>query len=356
MRRRLALPLAALLTTCAAAHAAEMPAKAEEPVRADTVFTPEVAFVQGVVEGLTEYLPVSSTGHLILVNAWMDLEKETPLLGRDGAPVLVPQKAGLKERAMAKLRGEPAPEAKSPVAYTLKQATDDYSIVIQFGAILAVLFAYRARVTATVAGVLRGRRESLLLARNLIVAFIPAAALGLALGKLIDEYLFNPYTVAGALVAGGALMLWVERRYRRVVEHAGMETGPDLHELSVRQSLTIGFCQCAALWPGTSRSMMTIVGGYLAGLSPLRATEFSFLLGLITLTAASAYKGLKHGPQLVAAFAPSNMMLGMAVATVVAFASVKWMVGWVSKRGIAVFAWYRFALAFVVLAWAILDA
>ena len=135
-----------------------------------------------------------------------------------------------------------------------------------------------------------------------------------------------------------------------------METGPDLHELSVRQSLTIGFCQCAALWPGTSRSMMTIVGGYLAGLSPVRATEFSFLLGLITLTAASAYKGLKHGPQLVAAFAPSNMLLGMAVATVVAFASVKWMVGWVSKRGIAVFAWYRFALAFVVLAWAILDA
>ncbi len=354
MRRRLALTIPALLAACAVC-ASETPAKAPSPVRAESVFTPEVACVQGVVEGLTEYLPVSSTGHLILVNAWMELDKPTPVAGRDGAPVLVPQKAGLKDRVLAKLRGEPEPAAKAPEAYTLKQATDDYSIVIQFGAIVAVLFVYWGRVSSTVLGVLRARRESLLLARNLLVAFIPAAALGLALGKLIDEYLFNPFTVAGALIAGGLLMLWVERRYRRRVEAKGMSSGPDLHELSVRESLTIGLCQCAALCPGTSRSMMTIVGGYLAGLSPVRATEFSFLLGLITLTAASAYKGLKHGPQLVAAFPPESMLLGMAVAAVVAFASVKWMVGWVSKRGIAVFAWYRFALAFVVLGWFLLD-
>lgn len=357
MRRRFVLPtlLLAAGVLARADDSAKLPTP-PEPVRADAVFTPGVAVVQGVVEGLTEYLPVSSTGHLILVNQWMDLEKESPVLGRDGAPVTVPQKVGVKDRAKAWLLGRPVPEEKAPEAYTLKRATDDYSIVIQFGAIIAVLFAYWGRISGTVVGVLRGRRESLLLSRNLLVAFFPAAVLGLALGKLIDQYLFHHFVVAGALVAGGVLMLWCERRYRRVVEARGLSAGPDLHELSVRRALTIGLCQCAALCPGTSRSMMTIVGGYLAGLSPVRATEFSFLLGLITLTAASAYKGLRHGPQLLASFPPATMLLGMAVAAVVAFASVKWLVGWISRHGIAVFAWYRFALGFVVIAWFLVDA
>lgn len=355
MRRHLVL-LSALLATTVGAFAQSTTApqpKVEKPVRADEVFTPAVAITQGVIEGLTEYLPVSSTGHLILVNSWMDLEKEAPVLGKNGDPVMVPNKPGLKDRMMAKFNGKPAPAPLPPEPYTLKQATDDYSIVIQFGAIVAVLFAYWGRVSATVAGVLRGRSESLMLARNLLVAFFPAAALGLAFGKLIDAYLFNPYTVAGALAAGGFAMLWVQKRYRST--HATAATagnvGPDLHELSVKQAATIGFCQCAALVPGTSRSMSTIVGGYLAGLSPTRATEFSFLLGLITLTAASAYKGLKHGPQLMASFPPATMLLGMAVAAVVAFASVKWMVTWVSRHGLGAFAWYRFALSAFVLAW-----
>lgn len=325
--------------------------KPVEPVRAAEVFTPTVAVVQGVVEGLTEYLPVSSTGHLILVNSWMDLERETPVLDKKGAPVIIAGKISLKDKIVAKLRGAPAPKASADEPYTLKQATDDYSIVIQFGAIIAVLSAYWGRVSGTVAGVLAGRRNSLLLSRNLLVAFFPAAVAGLALGKIIDAYLFNAYTVAGALAAGGMAMLLVERSYKKLHAAAPADSGPDLHELTVKQAATIGFCQCAALVPGTSRSMSTIVGGYLAGLSPVRATEFSFLLGLITLTAASAYKGLKHGPQLVAAFPPATMALGMAVAGVVAFISVKWMIGWISKHGIAVFAWYRFALALFVLTW-----
>ena len=355
MRRHFVL-IAALLALPLGAFAQSAPApqsREEKPVRADEVFTTGVAITQGVVEGLTEYLPVSSTGHLILVNSWMDLEKTAPVLGKDGAPVMVPNKPGLKDRVIAKLKGKPAPAPLPPEPYTLKQATDDYSIVIQFGAIVAVLFAYWVRVSSTVAGVLRMRRESLMLSRNLLVAFFPAAALGLTLGKLIDLYLFNPYTVAGALAAGGVAMLWVQRRYRRL--HADVaasgDNGPDLHELTVKQAATIGLCQCAALVPGTSRSMSTIVGGYLAGLSPARATEFSFLLGLITLTAASAYKSLKHGPQLMASFPPVTMLLGMAVAAVVAFASVKWMVTWVSRHGLGAFAWYRFALSAFVLAW-----
>ncbi len=355
MRRHLALFATLIsLTTSALAQGAPAPDhKHEKPVRADEVFTPAVAVTQGVVEGLTEYLPVSSTGHLILVNSWLDLEKEAPVIGKDGAPVMVPNKVGIKDRVMAKLTGKPDPAPLPPKPYTLKQATDDYSIVIQFGAIVAVLFAFWGRVSATVAGVLRGRRDSLMLTRNLLIAFFPAAVLGLAFGKLIDAYLFNPYTVAGALAAGGFVMLLVEKRHRRAhaAATAAGETGPDLHELTVKQSATIGFCQCAALVPGTSRSMSTIVGGYLAGLSPARATEFSFLLGLITLTAASAYKGLKHGPQLMASFPPATMLLGMTVAAVVAFASVKWMVTWVSRHGLGAFAWYRFALSAFVLAW-----
>lgn len=360
MRRTFALT-AILLASPLVALAQSAPApepKAEKPVRADAVFTPAVAITQGVVEGLTEYLPVSSTGHLILVNSWMDLEKEAPVLGKNGEPVMVPGKVSLKDKIVAKIKGEPAPSPKPDEPYTLKQATDDYAIVIQFGAIVAVLFAYWGRVSGTVAGVLRGRRDSLMLTRNLLVAFLPAAVLGLTLGKLIDSYLFNPYTVAAALAAGGVAMLWVQKRYRSA--HATAATagdiGPDLHELTVKQAATIGVCQCAALVPGTSRSMSTIVGGYLAGLSPVRATEFSFLLGLITLTAASAYKGLKHGPQLMASFPPATMLLGMAVAAVVAFASVKWMVTWVSRHGLGAFAWYRFALSAFVLAWFLIRA
>lgn len=349
--RRFVSGILMLAAPVAFGEAAKKPVEAPaSPVRAETVFTPGVAVAQGVVEGLTEYLPVSSTGHLILVNDLMGLEKETPVVGRNGAPVTVEVKPGLATRIGAKLRGEKhAPYPTEP--YTLKQATDDYSIVIQFGAILAVLFAFWGRVSGTLTGLLRRDRRSFLLTRNLLVAFLPAAVLGLAFGKLIDIWLFNPYTVAAALAAGGVVMLWVERRHRAHVAAAGGETGPDLHEMTLKQAATIGVCQCAALCPGTSRSMSTIVGGYIAGLSPARSTEFSFLLGLVTLTAASCYKGLSHGPQLVASFPPATMLLGMAVAGVVAFISVKWMIGWITRHGIGAFAWYRFALSALVLLW-----
>lgn len=352
----------ALFATILALHApgfaGEIRPDTQKPIRSETVFTPGVAITQGVVEGLTEYLPVSSTGHLILANSWMKLDSDAHLLDREGHPIVTGGKVGLKDRLISGVTGKELPPPKPVEHYTLKQAADDYSIVIQFGAIIAVLFAFRQRIFGTIAGVLRGRPDSLRLARNLIVAFIPAAILGLLLGDLIDKHLFNPYTVAGGLVAGGVIMLVVEKRRKKTAGPTATEadTGPDLHEMSMRQSAVIGACQCAALVPGTSRSMSTIVGGYIAGLSPARATEFSFLLGLITLTAASAYKSLKHGPELIAAFSSGTMLLGMAVAAVVAFASVKWMIGWITRHGLAAFAWYRFALAAFVLAWFLLLA
>ncbi len=329
-------------------------------VPAQEVFNVKNAAVLGVVEGLTEYLPVSSTGHLILTNSALGLDSENALVRRDGNGRVLDRDGS---------------------NFSVKEAADAYSIIIQFGAIVAVLFAYWGRCTGTLIGALRRDPASLRLTRNLIVAFVPAAGLGFIFSDKIEELLFNPVTVAIALVVGGVLMLVVDRRQKRraagcadscmtsdaVVDRrqkrraagtpanaVGEESGPDLQDLSVRQSLTIGAMQCLALWPGMSRSMATIVGGYVAGLSPRRATEFSFLLGLITLSAASIYKTLKCAEQMLASFGAGVSALGLAVAFVAAFASVKWMVEWISRHGLSAFAWYRFALAACVLAWVFL--
>ncbi len=312
--------------------ATAVPAKT---VPAQEVFNVKNAAILGVVEGLTEYLPVSSTGHLILTNSVLGLDSESALVRRDG------------DGLVFDLDGS---------EFSVKEAADAYSIIIQFGAIVAVLFAYWKRCTGTLVGALRRDPASLRLTRNLIVAFVPAAGLGFIFSDKIEEMLFNPVTVAIALVVGGVLMLVVDRRQKRraagtPANAVGEEQGPDLQDLSVRQSLTIGAMQCLALWPGMSRSMATIVGGYVAGLSPRRATEFSFLLGLVTLSAASIYKTLKCAEQMLASFGACVSALGLAVAFVAAFASVKWMVEWISRHGLSAFAWYRFALAACVLAW-----
>jgi undecaprenyl-diphosphatase len=285
------------------------------------------AVILGVVEGVTEFLPISSTGHLILADHFLGLDEETPI-------------ASAHDSGHAE--GDSGPK---PV--TVKQAADAYIIVIQIGAIAAVLIICWARVWSILMGLLGKDRKGLLLARNLIVAFLPAVVIGLLLEKWIDRYLFNTWPVIAALFAGGLLILAAEGWRRR--RQKSDDAGPDLHELTVSQSLIIGLLQCVAMWPGTSRSMMTIVGGYLAGLSPVRAAEFSFLLGLITLGAASFYKGLEAGPALLHFFAPGPLLLGLAVATVSAAIAVKWMVGYLGRHGLGVFAWYRMALALVLL-------
>jgi undecaprenyl-diphosphatase len=300
-----------------------------QPLQEAAMETEELGYVDavilGVVEGITEYLPISSTGHLLLTNELLGLNVEDPILDENNAPVLTPE-------------GE---------AVTLKMAADAYAIVIQAGAILAVIFVYWPRVWQLILGVLglspTGRR----LVRNLFLAFLPAAVLGLLLDDWIESMLFAPLPIAIALFAGGLLMLGVESWRKQQI--GDDDNTIDLHTLGVRQCLFIGFLQCVAMWPGTSRSMMTIVGGYLAGLRPAKAAEFSFLLGLITLTAAAGYKTVTSGPALFLAVDLGPLLLGIFVAFVSAALAVKWLVSYLTRHGLALFAWYRFVLAALVL-------
>lgn len=311
------------------------------------------AFVLGLVEGITEYLPVSSTGHLILANRALGLDVEVPLTDGNGEVLMTKGDGGDLE------------------PFTLRKAADGYAIIIQGGAILAVALLFFRRLTgAAIGGIGLGlgivgrlvpacRRQSgrfdpadVRLARNLIVAFLPAAVLGLLLDDWIESHLFGVGPVVGALLAGAVLMLGVEawRKRRSGEAHSAPEAGPDLPDLSVRQCLVVGFLQCVAMWPGTSRSMMTIVGGYVVGLSPARAAEFSFLLGFITLTAASGYRTLQMGGTMLEALLIGPILFGLLVATVSAALAVKWLVGYLSRHGLALFAWYRVVVGLVLLA------
>jgi len=282
------------------------------------------AFVLGLVEGITEYLPISSTGHLILTNSALGLNSSDPIIDESGIPLLTPE-------------GEPV---------TMKSAADAYAIVIQAGAILAVLVLYWSRVWQIFMGIIGFSPNGRLLARNLLVAFLPAAVIGLLLDDWIESLLFAPLPIAIALTAGGFLMLAVEswRKYQL----PDKDNILDLHKMGIKQCLFIGLMQCVAMWPGISRSMMTIVGGYAAGLKPAKAAEFSFLLGLITLTAASGYRALTRGPELLMVVELKPLILGIAVAFISAALSVRWLVGYLTRHGLSLFAWYRFILAALV--------
>jgi undecaprenyl-diphosphatase len=185
---------------------------------------------------------------------------------------------------------------------------------------------------------------------NLLIAFLPAAGLGFLLHGWIDAHLFSIPAVIIALVAGAGLMFFAESWRQK---HANRTALPA--ELTPKQAAGIGALQCLALWPGTSRSMTTIVGGYFAGLDPRRAAEFSFLLGFVTLTAATVYKSYKGGAAMIQVFGWSNVLLGAAVAAVTAALSVRFLVGWLTRHGLAAFAWYRLALALALAVLLALD-
>ena len=293
------------------------------PVQAESLDTVD-ALILGLVEGITEYLPISSTGHLILTNHLLGLDSSEPLLDQEGKIILTPA-------------GEPV---------SLKTAADAYAIVIQAGAILAVLILYWPRIWQVLLGILGFSPHGRRLARNLMVAFLPAAVLGLLLDDWIESKLFAPLPIAVALFLGGLLMLGVESW--RKTQLADDEDITDLHTLGVKQCLFIGILQCVAMWPGTSRSMMTIVGGYIAGLSPAKAAEFSFLLGLITLSAAAGYKTVTSGPEMFLVIETGPLIVGILVAFISAALAVKWLVRYLTRHGLALFAWYRFVLAGLV--------
>ena len=258
------------------------------------------AAILGLVEGITEYLPVSSTGHLILTSA---------LLGLDGAGI------------------------------------DAFNIVIQGGAILAVLGLYRVRVLGMAQGLIGQNPEGRRLLLRLLIAFAPAAILGPLLDDTIEATLFQPVPVLAALGTGGVIML-------KLGKGRVDPSDTDPADLPLRAVLLIGLAQCIAMWPGTSRSMVTLAAGVALGLRPARAAEFSFLLGLPTLGGACVYKVLKDGDTVLALGTPS-LVVGILVATVSAAFAVRWLVGFLTNRGLAPFGWYRLALTVVVAAaWA----
>ncbi|MBC8203855.1 MAG: undecaprenyl-diphosphate phosphatase [Planctomycetes bacterium] len=260
------------------------------------------AIILGIVEGITEYLPISSTGHLILTQSWMGLSGE---------------------------------------------ANNAYSIVIQGGAILAVLGLYRKRVLTMIQGFLGKHAEGLKLAINLIIAFIPAAILGPLFDDKIEALLFHPTPVVLALGIGGVLMLFAAK-WQRNAYHEGTDSKSfiDIAHLTWKKALIIGLLQCIAMVPGTSRSMMTIVGGMAVGMKPKHAAEFSFLLGLPTLGGATVFKLFKNSDAL-ATLDYTSMIVGIVVSFIAAAIAIKWLVAYLSKHGLALFGWYRIALAIV---------
>lgn len=321
------LTFAALLTAPALAQSkiATPPPPASAPAAELSVTD---AIILGVVEGVTEYLPVSSTGHLVIASKFLGLEAEAPLIGRDGKPLWYH-----------------APSAKHPDGepLTLKLAADTFNVVIQFGAIAAVALLYWPQLVSLVMGLLGRDPAGRRLLINLIIAFIPAAVIGLALKDWIDAKLFSVGAVIIAQVLGAGLMLYAESWRRR---HFKARTGDEgLDQVAPHHAAGIGALQVLALWPGMSRSMTTIVGGYFAGLEPRRAAEFSFLLGFLTLTAATGLKSVTHGAAMIQVFGWSHVLLGCAVAAVVAALCVRWLVGWLTRHGLAAFAYYRLAMA-----------
>lgn len=264
------------------------------------------AAVLGVVEGITEYLPVSSTGHLLLAQHFLGI-------------------TGNGEEQEASI--------------------DAYLVIIQFGAILAVLLLYFGRVRQVFAGIAGRNRDGLRLLGNLVVAFLPAMIIGLLLEKKIKTILFGTWPVVIALAAGGLVILAVVWKRRRSDPSSGLT----LEQLTVGGALVIGLLQCVAMWPGTSRSLMTILGGLAVGMSMGAAVEFSFLLGMITLSAATAHDVLKYHQGLVQNLGTVSPVIGLIFAGLAAFVAVRWMVGYLNRHGLALFGYYRIALAVVVL-------
>ncbi|MCF5327667.1 undecaprenyl-diphosphate phosphatase, partial [Pseudomonas lurida] len=254
------------------------------------------ALILGVVEGLTEFLPISSTGHQIIVADLLDFTGDR---------------------------------------------FNAFNIIIQLGAILAVVWEFRGKIFEVVSG-LPTQRKAQRFTVNLLIAFLPAVVLGVIFADLIHHYLFNPITVATALVVGGIIMLWAERREHEV--HA--ETVDDI---TWKDALKVGLAQCLAMIPGTSRSGSTIIGGLLFGLSRKTATEFSFFLAMPTMVGAAVYSGYKYRDL----FQPSDLpvfAIGFVTSFIFAMIAVKGLLKFIASHSYAAFAWYRIAFGLLILA------
>lgn len=248
------------------------------------------ALLLGIVEGITEFLPISSTGHLLVVGHLIGF-------GKGEASV----------------------------------AADTYSIAIQFGAILAVMYLYRVRMWSMARGVFGADNEGRAVLTRLILAFLPAAFLGAVFGDALKEKLFGPVPVAIAWCVGGVVLLvWKQKPGTTA-----------LTDVSLRNALIIGVAQGLALWPGVSRSLVTLIAALALGLSMSAALEFSFLLGLLTLSAATVLDLSKHGSELVDQFGVLAPSVGFVCAFITALVAVKWMVAYLADHSLRMFGWYR---------------
>jgi undecaprenyl-diphosphatase len=258
------------------------------------------ALIMGLVEGFTEFLPISSTGHLILAGSLLNFTTE-----------------------------------KAKV----------FDIAIQAGAILAVMWEYRARIASVLSGITSDAKQQKF-AINLIIAFLPAALLGFLFNKAIKAHLFAPVPVALAFIVGAVVILWAERRHKTLPSSHRIETVDDMGPVD---ALKVGCAQAFALIPGTSRSGATIIGGMLFGLSRQAATEFSFFLAIPTLLAATAYSVIKERALLSSADLPLFGIGGLA-AFVSAFLCVRWLLRFISTHDFKAFAWYRILFGLMILA------
>ena len=260
------------------------------------------AVVLGIVEGLTEYLPVSSTGHLIIAQYLLGMQETSALSA--------------------------------------------FEICIQGGAILAVLGLYFPRVSQMWRGLLGKCPEGRRLLINIMVAFIPAALVGLLCSRLIKTFLFNAPTVMISWAIGGlVILLYVHARNRS----GRADSGSRLDQLTARGALGIGLMQCIAMCPGVSRSLMTMLGGLCMGLNLAAAVEFSFLLGLVTLGAATCHDAVAHGADMLQQIGWLPMLIGTLVAWGSSVVAVRWMVTFLQRHSLSIFGWYRLAASALML-------
>ncbi len=263
------------------------------------------AIIFGIVEGVTEYLPVSSTGHLLLTQKLLGLEF-TGSVGDAGKAFIV---------------------------------------WIQGGAILAVIWLYRTRFQSLVRGIIGGDKEGRRLLLNLLVAFAPAAIIALLFERAIKQHLFGLFPVVLAWFAGGVAILVIAK----FQEQKQLRNENELENLTFRHAVIIGLLQCVAMWPGVSRSLITIVGGLVVGLRTQAAVEFSFLLGVVTLSAAAMYEVVAHGELLLLTFDLGNIATGFIISFVSAVLAVRWLVSYLTTHGFRLFGYYRIGIAIAVI-------
>ena len=259
------------------------------------------AVILGIVEGFTEFLPISSTGHLLAAKEFLDL--------------------GQTE--------------------ITEKAIDSYIISIQIGAICAVAVLYRSRLHQMVQGLRGNSPEGRQILANLVAAFIPTALIGYLTSDFIKEELYGLSPVAAAWIVGGICILVVQKK------QFFQNQGSPLEALSFFQAGIIGLVQALAIWPGVSRSLVTILAAVLVGLSLKAAVEFSFLLGLITLTAATVYEMGTDGSEIIDNFGYLSPAVGLVVAFISAIISVRWMVDWLEKRSFNIFGYYRISIGLI---------